>query len=83
MKWKKNLLSINKYGNVGSCPYCDSDNTDYMYYKFPDGRGCIDVWCNVCNERVHVDCRFIPDNRKCTLVHLVDDLGKKDHEIAI
>ena len=64
MKWNNNLCQIHKNGTVGECPYCGSVNTDYAYAEKEEGRAYLDVWCNSCNEQVHVDCRFVPENLK-------------------
>ena len=64
MKWRDNLLRIVNEGIVGKCPFCKSDNTDYMYIDHENGRGCLDIWCGSCNENEHVDCATPPANRK-------------------
>jgi len=33
MKWIKNVMRIYDDGIVGSCPYCGSDETDYMFVE--------------------------------------------------
>ena len=64
MKWNTNLARIYNDGIVGECPYCKSTNTDYMFYGKQNGRSYLEIWCNACAERIHVDCGKIPPNRK-------------------
>jgi hypothetical protein len=64
MKWVNNLVKISESGEVGECPLCGRSNTDYMYYEHDDGKGYLEVWCNDCGELVHVDCAFVPHDRK-------------------
>ena len=64
MNWNENLIMLNKSGVVGNCPFCHSDDTDYLYYLRKGGRGSLDLWCNLCKERINVSCIYIPENRK-------------------
>ena len=64
MKWLKNLKVFALEGKVGDCPYCRSEDTDYMYYKRTDMRSYLEMWCNSCDERIHIDCGSVPPNRK-------------------
>ena len=64
LKWNATLANIIKNGKVGKCPYCKSEDTDYIFWEHDNGRGCLNVWCNTCNERVHADCGSVPKNRK-------------------
>ena len=64
MKWKKNLILLTKEGIVGKCPFCNSEDTDYVYIKKKSGRPCLDIWCNNCSESEHFDCGFVPHDRK-------------------
>ena len=64
MKWRDNMISVHKDGVVGKCPSCMSLDTDYKYLEHRDGRGSLNIWCNSCKEQVHIDCGFVPRNRK-------------------
>ena len=64
MKWRDNMISVHEKGIVGNCPYCKSSDTDYIFWENDNERGSLNIWCNSCNERVHVDCGSIPQNRK-------------------
>ena len=64
MKWLNNAVRIVNEGIVGKCPYCKSDNTDYMYIDHENGRGCLNIWCVSCNKEAHFDCGTPPSNRK-------------------
>ena len=64
MKWRDNMINIHEKGIVGNCPYCKSSDTDYIFWENGNERGSLNIWCNSCNERIHVDCGNIPQNRK-------------------
>ena len=64
MKWNSSLVQISTNGTVGVCPYCGSEDTDFLFVDKKSGRGYLDVWCNSCKEQVHVDCGHDPRNHK-------------------
>ena len=64
MKWHNNMIQVYKSGSVGKCPCCNSSDTDYMFYKHDSKRSFMQIWCNSCDEQIHVDGGAIPLNRK-------------------
>ena len=56
MKWLENLKSIGAGGNVGKCPFCGSENTDYKCSVVDpeNGNGYMDIWCNDCKKAFHM-----------------------------
>ena len=56
MKWIKNLEMIAQKKEPGTCPFCDSKNTDYGFIvddeKTSMGHGA--VWCNDCHNGYHI-----------------------------
>ena len=55
-KWMPNLINIAKYGVVGKCPYCKSENTDqgYTRFKLNNQYGWGTIWCNYCKRGYHI-----------------------------
>ena len=77
MKWNDNLVQISKDGTVGDCPYCKSSNTDYVFWENKNGRGSLNIWCNSCGERIHVDCSSVPENRKRISLEMALELKRE------
>ena len=79
MKWRDNMVSVHEEGVAGSCPYCGSIDTDYIYWEKENERSSLNIWCNSCGERVHADCGVVPENRK----HISLEMALKlQHEIS-
>ena len=68
-KWFKNLERVQNDGIVGECPSCKSPDTDYMYYIGMNDHFGLDVWCNACGKRIHVDGKGVIVNRKCIVLN--------------
>lgn len=49
-KWMKNLISFAERGEVGECPYCDSDDTAYNATRNNGNIGYAVLWCNHCKR---------------------------------
>lgn len=66
MKWIKNIKNIAASGNVGKCPVCGSDNTDYLCKVIDEKskNGYMDMWCNKCRSAYHVSRMNIADKMK-------------------
>ena len=64
MDWITNIKQVYSNGTIGKCPFCGSNDTDYIFVERESARVNLEVWCNFCNERTHADCRFAPENRK-------------------
>ena len=56
MKWIKNLNSLAVNGNVGQCPFCNSDDTDSSFITInkKSGMGYEVIWCNKCKHAFRV-----------------------------
>lgn len=55
-KWLNNIINLSSTGNVGVCPYCGSDDTDYKYTLTDkeESIGYADLWCNNCKRAYHI-----------------------------
>lgn len=56
MKWLGNLNSIATNGQPGTCPYCESENVNYIL-KIVDEKskmGYGAIWCNDCKKAFHI-----------------------------
>lgn len=49
-KWLKNLETLAKTGEVGACPFCDSEDTDFSSTKVSGDYGFTVLWCNSCRR---------------------------------
>ena len=55
MKWLVNLESIAQNKQSGTCPFCNSENTDYAYNRVKNSdMGYGAVWCNECKRAFHI-----------------------------
>ena len=56
MKWLNNLEMVAQNKTSGTCPHCNSKNTDYGFVvddeKNNMGHGA--VWCNDCHNGCHI-----------------------------
>lgn len=64
MKWIDNLINLTETGEVGKCPCCGSNNTDYSANKINDKLGHIVLWCNHCKKGYNASRIEIQDNLK-------------------
>lgn len=48
--WSENLNNVINHKKTGSCPFCNSDNTNYVYQRFISDKGTFVVWCDDCNS---------------------------------
>lgn len=64
MKWLKNLENLASTGEVGKCPHCQSDDTDYCYTVVNEKTrlGYGDLWCNSCKRGFHLS-RIMVDRK--------------------
>lgn len=53
-KWIDNINNVMTKKEVGTCPYCGSDNTDYRIIQIAGTLGTADIWCNKCKNAVHL-----------------------------
>ena len=83
MKWIKKISQIHEKGIVGKCPYCNSADTDYMYFDKGDNRSFLHIWCNSCAEQVHVDGGAIPHNRKHMNFERVEEHQRIRKSVAV
>lgn len=54
MKWINNLISLNKAGKVGTCPYCGKENTKSNFQRVSGDMGFGDIWCEDCKRAFHI-----------------------------
>ncbi len=64
-KWMSNLENIASLKEVGTCPYCGSDDTDYGYTLVNElsDMGYGDIWCNSCLHAFHMSRVVIDKDR--------------------
>lgn len=53
MKWLKNIESLFECGEVGTCPFCGSNDTGYNATKINGDMGYVVIWCKEC-KKFHV-----------------------------
>ena len=75
-KWLNNLETLAKTGNVGNCPFCGSNNTDYNSTKVSGDYGFAILWCNECMQSYIISRLKITNDMK-TDQPIPDSLGYK------
>lgn len=54
MKWITNLENIVSNNDVGECPYCGSQNTEYSANRVNKDFGYLVIWCNSCKKAINI-----------------------------
>ena len=55
--WMRNFIDADRVGNPGVCPFCGSNDTDYVIVQNP---AFIEVWCNSCYKMSNMSYRGTP-----------------------
>lgn len=70
-KWLSNLENLAVNREVGICPFCSGNDTDYVFTVVQDSdkAGYADIWCNECNHAFHISRTFVDAGYKAISVN--------------
>lgn len=52
--WIRNIENISINNEVGECPFCCSNDTNYCDVEVNNGYGYEIIWCNNCKNACHI-----------------------------